>query len=97
MLSANKIISAKHKWRLCLYLHQHRDAVHAMLDANVSGAPVVNAAGKIVGVLTEADVIWKVGTPLWGPAVILFKPAAAWCGRQIWQSRSGCDGISVLA
>jgi CBS domain-containing protein len=32
-----------------------------MLDANIAGAPVVNKAGQIVGVLTEADVIWKVG------------------------------------
>lgn len=31
-----------------------------MLDANIAGAPVVNSAGRIVGVLTEADVIWKV-------------------------------------
>ena len=31
-----------------------------MLDANVSGAPVVNQSGQLVGVLTEADVIWKV-------------------------------------
>lgn len=31
-----------------------------MLDANIAGAPVVNSAGQIVGVLTEADVIWKV-------------------------------------
>jgi CBS domain-containing protein len=32
-----------------------------MLDANIAGAPVVNKSGQIVGVLTEADVIWKVG------------------------------------
>jgi len=31
-----------------------------MLDANIAGAPVVNSTGQIVGVLTEADVIWKV-------------------------------------
>ena len=31
-----------------------------MLDANVAGAPVVSKSGTIVGVLTEADVIWKV-------------------------------------
>jgi CBS domain-containing protein len=31
-----------------------------MLDANVSGAPVVDDQGSLVGVLTEADVIWKV-------------------------------------
>lgn len=37
-----------------------REAVHKLLDANVSGAPVVNQSGHLVGVLTEADVIWKV-------------------------------------
>ncbi len=32
-----------------------------MLDADVSGAPVVDDAGRLVGVLTEKDLIWKVG------------------------------------
>lgn len=36
-----------------------KDAVHTMLDANIAGAPVVNNSGQIVGMLTEADVIWK--------------------------------------
>lgn len=36
-----------------------KDAVHKLLDANVSGAPVVNDAGQIVGVLSESDLIWK--------------------------------------
>lgn len=40
-----------------------RDAVRKMLDANVSGAPVINSSGQLVGVLTEADVIWKVCAP----------------------------------
>lgn len=39
-----------------------RDAVHTLLDANVAGAPVVDEAGRLVGVLTEADIIWKVGS-----------------------------------
>lgn len=42
------------------HVDDRRDAVHTMLDANIAGAPVVNKAGQIVGVLTEADVIWKV-------------------------------------
>lgn len=36
-----------------------KEAVHKLLDANVAGAPVVNQAGQLVGVLSEADVIWK--------------------------------------
>lgn len=41
-----------------------KEAVHKMLDANVAGAPVVDDAGELVGVLSEADVIWKgVGRP----------------------------------
>lgn len=32
-----------------------------MLDANVAGAPVVDDAGQLVGVLSEADLIIKVG------------------------------------
>jgi CBS domain-containing protein len=36
-----------------------KDAVHTMLDADIAGAPVVNKSGQIIGVLTEADIIWK--------------------------------------
>lgn len=31
-----------------------------MLDADVSGAPVVDEEGHLMGVLTEKDLIWKV-------------------------------------
>lgn len=35
-----------------------------MLAKKVSGAPVLNAAGKLVGVLSETDVLWKqAGSP----------------------------------
>lgn len=37
-----------------------KEAVHVMLDANVAGAPVVDDAGQLVGVLSEADLIIKV-------------------------------------
>lgn len=38
-----------------------------MLDANIAGAPVVDASGKITGVLCESDVIWKgTGKPVGG-------------------------------
>mmetsp|Transcript_16109 Transcript_16109/g.34856 ORF Transcript_16109/g.34856 Transcript_16109/m.34856 type:complete len:136 (+) Transcript_16109:350-757(+) len=30
-----------------------------MLDQDISGAPVINAQGKLVGMLSESDVIWK--------------------------------------
>jgi CBS domain-containing protein len=32
-----------------------------MLNADISGAPVVDDDGKLLGVLTEKDLIWKVG------------------------------------
>jgi predicted transcriptional regulator len=38
-----------------------------MLDADIAGAPVVNKSGQIIGVLTEADIIWKVGQCLCWP------------------------------
>lgn len=36
-----------------------KEAVHQMLDADVSGAPVVDDDGHLVGILSESDVIWK--------------------------------------
>lgn len=37
-----------------------REAVHKMLQADVSGCPVINEQGQLVGVLSESDLIWKV-------------------------------------
>jgi CBS domain-containing protein len=31
-----------------------------MLQADVSGCPVINEQGQLVGVLSESDLIWKV-------------------------------------
>lgn len=36
-----------------------KEAVRIMLDKDISGAPVVDAKGKLVGILSESDVIWK--------------------------------------
>lgn len=34
-----------------------REAIHAMLDRGVSGLPVVDALGRMVGILTEGDLL----------------------------------------
>lgn len=39
-----------------------RVAMHAMLDGGFSGMPVINAAGSLVGMLTEGDFIRRVET-----------------------------------
>lgn len=36
-----------------------RDAVRQLLDRRVSGAPVVDGSGKLVGVISESDILWK--------------------------------------
>lgn len=42
-----------------------KDAVKTMLEKNISGGPVVDASGALVGIISESDVIWKgVGAPL---------------------------------
>ncbi|HTZ71432.1 MAG TPA: CBS domain-containing protein [Acetobacteraceae bacterium] len=38
------------------------DAAHRMLDAHISGLPVVDEAGKLVGVLTEGDLLRRCET-----------------------------------
>lgn len=60
-----------------------KEAVHVMLDADVSGAPVVDAEGRLVGVLTEKDLIWKgAGAPqdhfIIPPVFIGFAEATVW-------------------
>lgn len=42
-----------------------KEAVKVMLDNNISGAPVVDDEGRLVGILSESDIIWKgAGAPL---------------------------------
>ena len=35
------------------------DAVQLLVDRKISGLPVVNDAGKLVGVLSESDLMWR--------------------------------------
>ena len=39
-----------------------RRAARLLLDQDISGAPVVDASGALVGILSESDLIWKVCT-----------------------------------
>lgn len=60
-----------------------KEAVHKMLEADVSGAPVVDGEGKLVGVLTDKDLIWKgAGAPedhfIIPPVFIGFAEATVW-------------------
>lgn len=42
-----------------------KDAARVLLDNDISGAPVVDSNGKLLGVLSESDLLWKgVGAPL---------------------------------
>lgn len=38
-----------------------RDAAHVLAERHISGMPVINPAGMIIGMLTEADIISKQG------------------------------------
>ncbi len=58
-----------------------RDAIQLMLGNHVSGLPVVDAAGRLVGVITEADLLLKEVDP--PPAA----PVVEWFGRSLWLER----------
>lgn len=60
-----------------------KEAVHVLLDADVSGAPVVDDEGRLVGVLSEKDIIWKgAGAPddhfIIPPVFVGFAEAMLW-------------------
>jgi hypothetical protein len=42
-----------------------REAVQLMLEKDVTSAPVVLEDGSLAGILSESDVIWKVGGRHW--------------------------------
>ena len=58
-----------------------RDAVQILVERHISGLPVVNAAGELVGIVTEADLLYKEATPK--PA----EPLLRWFGRSLWLER----------
>ena len=41
-------------------IHAHREAAQLLDEKRISGAPVVDAESKIIGIITEADIISKV-------------------------------------
>jgi len=58
-----------------------RDAVRLMLERRVSGLPVVDREGNLVGIVTEADLLLKETSPR--PAA----PVVDWIGRWLWLER----------
>ncbi|KRT77396.1 MAG: hypothetical protein XU14_C0013G0006 [Armatimonadetes bacterium CSP1-3] len=58
-----------------------RDAVQLMLGNHVSGLPVVDARGHLVGVITEADLLLKEVEPK--PPT----PVVEWAGPWLWFER----------
>jgi len=58
-----------------------RDAVQLMLGNHVSGLPVVDAQGRLVGVITESDLLIKELAPK--PPT----PVAEWIGPWLWLER----------
>lgn len=58
-----------------------RDAVRLMLDRHISGLPVVDDEGRLVGIVTEADLLPKEAQPPVG------EPLLGWFGRSLWLER----------
>lgn len=58
-----------------------RDAVRLMLEHRISGLPVIDDAGRLVGIVTEADLLLKEAKPHPQP------PVLEWFGRSLWLER----------
>ena len=58
-----------------------RDAVRVMLDRHISGLPVVDDEGRLVGIVTEADLLPKEAQPP------VSEPLLGWFGRSLWLER----------
>src|SRR3990170_5850888 len=58
-----------------------RDAVRMMLDRHISGLPVVDDEGRLVGIVSEADLLPKEAqSPV-------SEPLVGWFGRSLWLER----------
>lgn len=58
-----------------------RDAVRLMLDRHISGIPVVERDGRLVGIVTEADLLPKEAQ------LPVNEPLVGWFGRSLWLER----------
>lgn len=58
-----------------------QDVVQIMLERRISGLPVVDATGNLVGIITEADLLIKEADPK--PGV----PVMNWFGGSLWLER----------
>lgn len=58
-----------------------RDAVSLMLDRHVSGLPVVDGDGRLLGIVTEADLLPKEAQSR------VSEPLVEWFGRSLWLER----------
>ncbi|MDQ7820382.1 MAG: CBS domain-containing protein [Armatimonadota bacterium] len=58
-----------------------REAVALMLEHRISGLPVVNEVGELVGIVTEADLLPKELVPRPQP------PVVDWIGPSLWVER----------
>jgi CBS domain-containing protein len=48
------------------------EAIHLMAEKHVSGLPVVDGEGRVVGIITENDVLLKDEIPIQAPRIALF-------------------------
>lgn len=58
-----------------------RDAARILLERHISGLPVVDEAGRLAGIVSEADLLIKEVLPR--PA----EPLLQWFGRSLWLER----------
>lgn len=58
-----------------------QDAVRLMLEHHISGLPVIDESGELVGIVTEADLLLKETQPK--PQ----QPVVDWFGRSLWLER----------
>lgn len=58
-----------------------RAAVRTMLDRHISGLPVLDDEGRLVGIVTEADLLPKAAEPK------ATQPLLNWFGRSLWLER----------
>jgi CBS domain-containing protein len=59
-----------------------KDAVGVLLHHRVSGLPVVDDAGRLLGIVTEADLLLKEAEEAWPE-----DPNARWLGGSLWLER----------
>ncbi len=74
-----------------------RDAARLMVDRRISGLPVVDGSGRVIGIISEADYVARDGASTWVTRVLFKGDGSALLGSEEVADLMSTDPITIPA